>query len=68
MKYIPVAEHEELVRDSETGAILAADRTAYEAHLKRKGLFAAVVRHETEIKQMNEKLDLILTLLQKDKN
>ena len=61
--YLKVEEHPDLVRDSQTNAILNTNNDSLSAYKKRKKHFVKVSNMDDKMKQMDERLINIENLL-----
>jgi hypothetical protein len=61
--YLKVEEHPDLVRDSETNAILNTNNDSLSAYKKRKKHFVKVSNMDDKMKHMDERLINIENLL-----
>ena len=61
--YVKVEEHPDLVRDTNTNAILSTDKDSLSAYKKRKKHFNKVNNMDDRIKYMDERLINIENLL-----
>ncbi|MBC8442912.1 MAG: hypothetical protein H8D80_01845 [Proteobacteria bacterium] len=62
--FIIINNHEGLVRDSHSKAILNTDREALEAWKKRKNKTNQIENHELEINNIKDELGTIKTMLE----
>tara|TARA_Y100000114_G_scaffold23388_1_gene19128 strand:- start:6640 stop:6864 length:225 start_codon:yes stop_codon:yes gene_type:complete len=63
MMYLKVEESTDLVRDSETNAILNVNQTALQAYKSRKGQFKKIDNMEEKIEHLDNRLLNIENLL-----
>lgn len=61
--YLKVEEHPDLVRDTQSNAILNTNKDALSAYKKRKSHFIKVSNMDDKMKQMDERLINIENLL-----
>lgn len=67
MKYVKVKEKANMVRDMSTGAVLSTDNSALEAYKKAKSKMGKIDTLEEKVQCIEEKLDLLLDLMQRNK-
>lgn len=65
---LQVQEHPHLVRDTESNAILNVDNRALTAYKKRKQHMSKIEQIEHQVLGLENKMDQILTLLQRTIN
>lgn len=69
-KYLKVQNHDNLVRDTETGAIINTNKNQLNHYLsvveKRKSAKAKAELLETRVSNLENKLDTIINLLQRN--
>ena len=61
MKKVKIQDHEELVRDAETQAVLNTDLTSLEAYRKQRN---RIRQKDDEVKTIRQELDEIKDILQ----
>ena len=64
-EYIPIEDHPEYIKDTNNGAIINIDNSAYEAALKRKERGKQNIKMREDIDELKSMMELILKKLDK---
>ena len=64
-EYLPIENYPEYVKDSNSGAIINIDNSAYEAALKRKERRKQNIKMREDIDELKSMMELILKKLDK---